>query len=65
MELGRLVRQQANLVDRERLDAVVLPVVGVPVQLGLRQERGRERASRGRLPEPGLTDEEVRMRKPA
>ncbi|TMD14362.1 MAG: hypothetical protein E6I96_09735 [Chloroflexi bacterium] len=29
VELGRLVGQQANFIDRERLDAVVFPVVGV------------------------------------
>ena len=32
MELGGLVRQQTDLIDRERLDPVVFPVIGVRVR---------------------------------
>src|SRR5205814_9226763 len=64
-KLRRLFRQQADLVDRQRLDAVVLPVVRVPVQLGLRQERGGQRAGRGRLAKSGLAHEQVGVREAA
>ena len=37
VELWRLDRQEAELVDRERLDPIVFPVVGVPAQRRLGQ----------------------------
>ena len=62
VKLGRLVRQEADLVDRERFDPVVFPVVGVPGQRRLGQERRGERASRGRLPQTRFADEKICVR---
>src|ERR1700687_1990321 len=61
MELGRLLGQQADLVDRERLDPVVLPVVGVPSKARLRQKGGRQQSRDGGLAQARLPDEEVGM----
>ena len=65
MELGRLVGQEPDLVDRKRLDAVVFPVVRISPQLRLGQQGRGEGAGRGRLAEPGLSHEQIRMRQPA
>ena len=57
VKFRRLVGKQPDLVDRQRLDPVVLPIVGVPVQRRLGQQGRGERARAGRLAEPGLPDE--------
>ena len=47
VKLGRLVGQEPDLVDRERLDAVILPVIEVSPQRRLRQQGGGEGSGRG------------------
>src|SRR3989442_15523567 len=56
MKLGRLVRQEPDLVDRKRLDAVVLPVVWVTAKGCLRQQRRREGAGGRRFAQPSLSE---------
>ncbi len=63
MELGRLIGQKPDLVDRKRLDPVVLPVIGVPVQSRLGQQSRGQGAGGGRLAEAGLADKQVCVRK--
>ncbi len=47
VELGRLVGQEPDLIDRQRLDAVVFPVIEVSPQRRLRQQGDGESAGRG------------------
>ena len=65
VELSRLVRDQADLVDVDELLAVVLPVVGVARQGRLRQQRGSKRTRDRRLAQSCFADEEIRVGKPA
>src|SRR5207245_755295 len=54
VELRRLVGKEPELVDGQRLDAVVLPVIGVAVKWRFRQQGRGKRTSRSRLAKPGL-----------
>jgi len=65
VELGWFVRYEPDLVDVQELDPVVLPVVGVPAERRLGQERRGEGARGCGLAEAGLADEEIRVGEPA
>ena len=59
MKLRWLVRQQPDLVDRERLDPVVLPIIRMPGQRSFGEQRSGEGTRGDRLAESGLTNEQV------
>jgi hypothetical protein len=59
MKFRCLVREQPDLVDRQRLDPIVFPIVRVPVQRSLGQKCARQQPGCGRLAKTGLADEEV------
>jgi hypothetical protein len=65
MKLRRLVGQEPDLVDRQRLDSIVLPIVGVSVERSFRQQRDGECSGGRCFAEPDLADEQVRVRQPA
>src|SRR5205807_1746184 len=63
MELGLAVRQEADLVDRNRPPAIVLPVVGVALERVFREEGFRQPPRDFGLPEVGFAREEVGLGK--
>ena len=62
VKLRRLVRQQPDLIDRQRLDPVVLPIIRMAVEVCLGKQRCRQRSSGHRLTQARLSDEQVCVR---
>src|ERR1700682_1938788 len=62
VELWRLVRQEPDLIDRQRFDAVVFPVVGVAGKRRLGQKRGGKGTRGDRLAQTRLPDKQIGVR---